>query len=146
MKFVLHLGEIWQPYDRTLLCGKIWTLSTLLGECGIMSYICLILSLLMLTFNVLGPSQLCLTRSISWLLMPWLLASPGHQQPWYWLCRIGRSLSYSRRNFKYVLLVWRNDIKCKYMFMFSLKKVARKRLRLENSKRTGSTLPWLMMP
>ena len=22
--------------------------------------------------------------SISWLLMPWLLTSPGHQQPWYW--------------------------------------------------------------
>ena len=30
-------------------------------------------------------SYLCLTRSISWLLMPWLLSSPGHQQPWYWL-------------------------------------------------------------
>ena len=25
-----------------------------------------------------------ITRSISWLLMPWRLASPGHQQPWYW--------------------------------------------------------------
>ena len=24
------------------------------------------------------------TLSISWLLMSWLLASPGHQQPWYW--------------------------------------------------------------
>ena len=24
------------------------------------------------------------TESISWLLMSWLLASPGHQQPWYW--------------------------------------------------------------
>ena len=23
-------------------------------------------------------------RSIPWLLMPWLLALPGHQQPWYW--------------------------------------------------------------
>ena len=22
--------------------------------------------------------------------MPWLLASPGHQQPWHWLCSIGR--------------------------------------------------------
>ena len=37
--------------------------------------------------------------------MPWLLTSPGHQQPWYWLCRIGRSLSYSRRNFKYMCLI-----------------------------------------
>ena len=47
-----------------------------------------------LTLNVWGQSQLVLTRSISWLLMPWLLASPGHQQSWYWLCRIGRSLFY----------------------------------------------------
>ena len=46
-----------------------------------------------------------LTRSISWLLMPWLLASPGHQQPWYWLCRIGRSFSYSRRNFNYTCFI-----------------------------------------
>ena len=55
--------------------------------------------LMSLTLKVRGPS---LTRSISWLLMPWLLASPGHQQPWYWLCRIGRSLSYSRRNFSHL--------------------------------------------
>ena len=58
-----------------------------------------------LTLNVQGPSKLVLTRSISCLLMPWLLASPGHQQPWYWLCRIGRSLSYSRRNFNYLCLI-----------------------------------------
>ena len=43
-----------------------------------------------LTLNVRGPSYLGLTRSISWLLMPWLLTSPGHQQPWYWLCRLCR--------------------------------------------------------
>ena len=34
-----------------------------------------------LTLNVRGPSYLGLTRSISWQLMPWLLTSPGHQQP-----------------------------------------------------------------
>ena len=28
------------------------------------------------------------TKSVSWWLMPWLLVSPGHQQPWYWLGRI----------------------------------------------------------
>ena len=33
-----------------------------------------------LTLNVRGPSYLGLTRSISWLLMPWLITSPGHQQ------------------------------------------------------------------
>ena len=53
-----------------------------------------------LTLNVRGPSYLGLTRSISWLLMPWLLTSPGHQQPQYWLCRICRSWSYLRKDFK----------------------------------------------
>ena len=56
----------------------------------------------MLTFNVQGPSYLGLTRSISWLLMAWLLTSPGHQQPWYWLYKICRSWSYLRKDFKYL--------------------------------------------
>ena len=34
--------------------------------------------LALLTLNVPGPSYLGLTRSISWLLMPWLLTSPCH--------------------------------------------------------------------
>ena len=73
------------------------------------------------------PSYLGLIRSISWLLMPWLLGSPGHKQPWYWICRIGRSLSYSRRNFNYLCLIGLEEWhKCKYMFMFSLKNLARK--------------------
>ena len=55
-----------------------------------------------LTLNVRGPSYVDLTRSISWLLKPWLLRSPGHQQPWYWLCRIGRFLSYLRKDFNYL--------------------------------------------
>ena len=57
---------------------------------------------MLITLNVRGPSYLGLTRSISWLLMPWLLTSPGHQQPWYWLYRICRSLSYLRKDFKYL--------------------------------------------
>ena len=55
-----------------------------------------------LTLYVRGPSNLGLARSISWLLMPWLLSLPGHQQLWYWLCRIARSLSYLRNNFNYL--------------------------------------------
>ena len=50
--------------------------------------------------------------------MPWLLVSPGHQHPWYWLCRIGKFLSYLRKDFSSVMSMWRNDIKCKYMYMF----------------------------
>ena len=52
------------------------SLSTYSGQYGINT-------LPLSTLNVRGPSYLGLTRSISWLLMPWLLASPGHQQPWY---------------------------------------------------------------
>ena len=55
-----------------------------------------------LTLNVPGLSYLFLTSSKSWLLMSWLLTLPGHQQPWYWPCRIGRSLSYLRKGFKYL--------------------------------------------
>ena len=55
-----------------------------------------------LTLHVRGTSYLGLNRSILWLLMPWLLTSPGHQQPWYWLCRICRSWSYLRKDFKYL--------------------------------------------
>ena len=57
---------------------------------------------IILTLNMRGPSYLGLTRSISWLLMPWLLTSPGHQQPWYWLCRIGRFLYYLGKDFNYL--------------------------------------------
>ena len=59
-------------------------------------------SKVLLTVNVRGPIDHGLTRSISWLLMPWPLASPGHQQPWYWLCKIGKSWSFTRRDFNYL--------------------------------------------
>ena len=58
--------------------------------------------------------------------MPWLLSSPGHQQPWYWPCRICRSWSYLRKDFKYLC-----HINVEYwhkMFMFPLKNLARKEL------------------
>ena len=37
-----------------------------------------------------------ITRWIPLLLMPWIFASPGHQQPWYCLCMITISLSCMR--------------------------------------------------
>ena len=81
------------------------------------------------TLHVRGPSYLGLTSSISWLLMPWLLTSPGHQHPWYWLCRIGWSLAYLRKNLKYLgMPMWRYAKNCNYMFLFLLKNLARKGL------------------
>ena len=34
--------------------------------------------------------------------MPWLLLSPGHQQPWYWLHWINRSLSFTNKDCNYM--------------------------------------------
>ena len=83
-----------------------WNSNSLIAENTFENVVCeccsFRLGLNVLTLNLRGPSYLGLTRSISWLLMPWLLASPGHQQPWYWLCRIGKSLSYSRGNLGWV--------------------------------------------
>ena len=58
-----------------------------------------------LTLSMQGPSYLSLIRSISLLLMPWLLASPGQQQQWHWLWEIGKSLSYTRKNSNYLYIV-----------------------------------------
>ena len=83
---------------------------------------------LILTLNVWGLSYLGLTGSISWLLMPWLLVSPGHQQPWYWLCRIvGPCLSWGWISITCAISMWRNGIKYKYV-LFPLKNLARKGL------------------
>ena len=70
--------------------------------------------------------------------MPWLLTSPGHQQPWYWLCRIGRFLSYwGRISSTCITSMWRNDTKCKFMSMFPLKHLARKGLINSENAATG---------
>ena len=34
--------------------------------------------------------------------MPWFFASSGHQQPWYWLCEIGKSWSSTRKDSNYL--------------------------------------------
>ena len=40
---------------------------------------------IMITY--LGLNYSGSSESVSWLLMPWLLVSPGYQYPWYWLWR-----------------------------------------------------------
>ena len=78
-----------------------------------------------LTLNVRGQSYPGLTRSISWLLMPRLLTSPGHQQPWY-VIYVGPCLTRGRIPATCGMPMWRKDIHCKYMFIFLLKNSARK--------------------
>ena len=53
----------------------------------------------LLTLLVLKWEYSEITRRISWLMMPWLLESSGHQQLWYWLGRISRSLSSTKNDF-----------------------------------------------
>ena len=67
-----------------------------------------------LTSVVLNPEYPASTRSISGLLMPWLLLSPGHQQPWYGLWRIN-GLRSSMRNNSTTHLALK---KWNYIFMF----------------------------
>ena len=84
----------------------------------------------LLTFNVQGPSYLGLTRSISWLLMAWLLTSPGHQSHDIdYIKYVGPGLTWGRILSTCVISMWSNDTKCKYMFMFPLKNLARIELR-----------------
>ena len=80
--------------------------------------------------NVMGPSYFGFTRSISRRLMPWLLTSPRHQQPCYFVYveYVGHCLTWGRILSTCVISIWKNDIICKYMFMLPLKKLAHKRI------------------
>ena len=75
-----------------------------------------------LNLNARGPRYRGLTISISYLLMTWLLSSLRHEQPWYWIYRIGRScLTWGRIWTTCVISMWRNDTNV-YMFFPSAKK------------------------
>ena len=52
-----------------------------------------------LTLLVLKSEYSELTRSIQWLLMPFLIATTGHQHPPLWRCRINRSVFSTRKGF-----------------------------------------------
>ena len=57
--------------------------------------------------------------------MPWLLASPGHQHSWYWLCREGFVLR--EKGFQ-LPVPCQCEGNFKYMFIFLLNYLARKEL------------------
>ena len=91
---------------HTILFGFVWLC---------LYYQFLVYSIDSFTFDVRGPSYLGFNRSVSILLMPWLLASPGHQHPWYWLCRRNSTVCIHSSS--------RNVINCRYMFIFLLENV-----------------------
>ena len=70
--------------------------------------------------NLQIPDYFRQNFSIAWLLIPWPLALPGHQEQWYWLWDIGRSFYLTRPSILNICTpsVWRNDTTCKYRFSF----------------------------
>ena len=56
-----------------------------------------------LTFLVLKLEYFGQHEAITWLLMPRRHEEPGHQHPWYWLCKIGGSLFTMGKDFNYLL-------------------------------------------
>ena len=56
-------------------------------------------SLIRACYIVQGPNHFGSTSFIYWLPMPWLLTSPGHQHPRYWLHGIGKIVSYMRTTY-----------------------------------------------
>ena len=138
-----HYGRVLVPDSKVhgVNMGPIWVLSAPDGpHVGPMNlairgafsefYIELVLSLLCcgqycimldhsLSLVMLKSKYSSSTRSMLWLLMPWLLAYPGHQQPWYWLHRVNRLLSSTKRYFNYLQhLSVENCRKCRYVFFF----------------------------
>ena len=80
-----------------------------------------------LILNVQGPSCHGLTSSISLLLMPWLLghqAISSHDINYVNLVPVGIYLTWRRISVSCVMSMLRNDINCKYIFMFLLKNLA----------------------
>ena len=63
------------------------------------------ISVLCITRLVLKPEYFRTIRSMPWLLMAWQYKEPGHQQPWYLLCRVNESLSSQRKGFNNMYLV-----------------------------------------
>ena len=82
----------------------------------------------LITVNVRKPSYPELTRSISWLLMLWLLATLSHQHSWYWLWKIGKTLPSMRISSICFVSVCRNNRHYNHLFKFLLKILACKGL------------------
>ena len=87
-----------------------------------------------LTLNVWGLSYLGLTRSVSLLLMPWLLRGQGiSSHDIDYVEYVGPGLTWGRILSTCVVSMWSYNIKCKYIFMFPLKNFASKELRMSFS-------------
>ena len=97
----------------------------------------------LLSINMQRANYLSLNWSISWLLMPWLLASPGHQPPWYWLSLIGKLLPWSRKDLSYLCHINVDEGHKIWIYvMFPLNNLSHKRVKTKLSIYLLHNLPW----
>ena len=99
---LLSIGPLRTYFNENLIKIQQFSLTKMHVKMSSAKWLPSCLGLNVLTLNMRGLSYLGLPRSISWLLMPWLLMSPGHQQPWYWLYRISWSFYCLRKDFEYL--------------------------------------------
>ena len=86
---------------------------------------------------MLQPEYYVINGTISWLPMSWLLASPGHQQPWFWLCP-----SLPRLSISIISAPHGNEMtKCKNTFMFLENNLVYKELK--QFRQSGNDVPLL---
>ena len=90
---------------------------------------------------VLEPEYSGRTGLIPWLLMPWLLVSPGHQQQWYWLCRKNNALVFHKRGFPLLACKCRDMIENVNMLHVSWKTSAWPGLMTHHLTRCGLVTP-----
>ena len=102
--------------ELRLLCTNPWIYAMIVATCRCVGAL-FVINYIPLTHLVLMYFDQ--TRSVSWLLVPWILPSLGHQQSQYWLCSIYRALPSMRRNSAVCFIsVSRNDEKYKCVSLF----------------------------
>ena len=101
-------------------CIKLWCITNIHNEtvdCVLRSVTSIVMETELLNLVVLRLEYSAKNLSISWLLLPWFLASPGHQKARYWQNRINESLPFIRVNFNNLHYVMRNDKKNIYFYV-----------------------------
>ena len=102
----LHKGPVtWKmvPFDDIIM----WQIGTLklpvvqaMTSCHLLDFL-----IITLILQLLKPNQSMRSRSVIWLLMPWILVLPGHHLPRYWAYRMTGSLSWGRISTTYTMSV-----------------------------------------
>ena len=70
-----------------------------------------------LTLAMQGLNHRRQAKSVSWLLMPCLIASPGHQQLWVWTCFVGLGRR-GRISTTCAISLWRDNVNANTIYQW----------------------------